>query len=183
MGKQTEISEIVNQAIEDLVYKPTRRERELKAKLWVAIQDDPFLDKDSYLNSKEAAEKAAGGKLVNWNSPGYKEWLFNKDEHRQRLEYLFGLSLDAMEEILVNNDPKVQGARVQLIRALSELAGKVPHKQASIKAAGASALSSAIDSMDAAQLELYLRRSGVGELRVSASKEPSEIIDVTKDKR
>jgi hypothetical protein len=88
-----------------------------------------------------------------------------------------------MKEILVNNDPKVQGARVQLIRALSELAGKVPHKQASIKAAGTSALSSAIDNMDAAQLELYLRRNGVGELRVSASKEPSEIIDVTKDKR
>lgn len=176
MGKQTEFSTVV-EAIEEIAYKPTKRDRELKAKLWVAIQDDPFLDKDSYLNSRDAAEKAAGGKLTNWNTSGYKEWLFNKDENRQRLEYLFGLSLDAMEEILLNNDPKVQGARVQLIRALSELAGKVPHKQATIKASAGHALSSAIDSMDAAQLELYLRRNGVGEVRLTASKDST--LDIT----
>lgn len=158
MGKQTELVTTLNEMVEESLYKPTKREKEAKAAYWVAIGDDPFFSKEQ-ARKREVAERLAGTRLMAWEKPGFQEWFFNKTEFKIRLEYLFGLCLEAAEEILLNNDPKVQGARVQLIRALSELAGKVPHKQATIQVTNNTAISGAIDTMSREDLERYLAAS------------------------
>lgn len=155
MGKQTELVTTLNEMVEESLYRPSKREKEAKAAYWVAIADDPFFSKEQ-ARKREVAERLAGTKLASWDKPGFQDWFFNRAEFKVRLEYLFGLCLDAAEEILVNNDPKVQGARVQLIRALSELAGKVPHKQATIQVTNNTAISGAIDNMSREDLERYL---------------------------
>lgn len=160
MGRMSELGDLLSTAASELEFKPTKKDRELKARFWVRFSEDPFADRETY-SKRAMAERLTGAKLTRWDEEGFADWFFNRDEHRHKIEYLFGLSLDAAEEILLNNDPKVQGARVQLIRALSELAGKVPHKQATIQVTNNTAISGAIDSMSKAELELYLSKQGL----------------------
>jgi hypothetical protein len=135
----------------------------MKSRFWVASADDPFFSIESF-QTKVAVERFLGGaRLYNWAQPGFKEWFFNKDSYRHKIDYLFGLALDAAEEILVNNDPKVQGARVQLIRALSEIAGRVPHKQAQIAIQTNTHVNAAIDRMSREELEKYVAKPAIAD--------------------
>lgn len=168
MSKQVEFSEIQNLAA-DLDFKPSMRDREAKSKFWTRLVDDPFGDVEAY-GTRDAAERLTGMKLSSWDKPGYKDWFFNKEEHKHRIEYLFHLALDAAEEVLLNSDPKAQGARVQLIKALSELAGKMPPRNGGAVQVQNNALSGAIAGMDKAQLELYVQKHDGNSLRLSASK-------------
>jgi hypothetical protein len=157
VARVSDLDNIIEQKL-DTIYKPTRRDRELKAAFWQAIVSDPFAHAGDF-KDKASVEKYLGKTVYNWNADGFHEWFFNKDEHKHKIEYLFGIALDAAEEILLNNDPKVQGARVQLIRALSELAGKVPHKQAQVLIQNNTAISGAIDNMSREQLEQYVAKA------------------------
>jgi hypothetical protein len=157
VARVSDLDTIIEQKL-DTIYKPNRRDRELKAAFWNAMANDPFARADDF-KDRATTERYLGKALANWNSDGFCEWFFNKDEHKHKIEYLFGIALDAAEEILLNNDPKVQGARVQLIRALSELAGKVPHKQAQVLIQNNTAISGAIDNMSREQLEQYVARA------------------------
>ena len=155
MARMSDFQEVVEQAL-DADYRPNRKERQAKAAFWSQAADDPFMNVEAYrAGTKGALEAYIGMKLPSW-SEDFKAWFFNRQEHKHRVEYLFGLALDAAEEILLNNDPKVQGARVQLIRALSELAGKVPHKQAAIQIQNNTIASGLIDNMTKEQLEAYV---------------------------
>jgi hypothetical protein len=155
MARMSDFEEAVEKVLE-ADYRPNRRERQAKAAFWSQVGDDPFVNVEAYRNGTKAnLEAYLRLKLPNWSND-FRDWFFNRQEHKHRVEYLFGLALDAAEEILVNNDPKVQGARVQLIRALSELAGKVPHKQASIQIQNNTIASGLIDTMSKEQLEAYV---------------------------
>lgn len=161
MGRQADLVETVEKLQDEILFKPSRRERELKAKFWYLVGNDPFLDPKVLTSSANSVRTFLGANLPNWDTPGFQDWFLNREEYRVRIEYLFGLSLDAMEEILVNNDPKVQGARVQLIRALAELAGKVPHKQANIQITANTAIANRIEGMNKEELEKYLGNSPI----------------------
>lgn len=144
----------------------------MKARFWQRAADDPMLDAQNA--PLDTIRKLTGSEAVGkwFQIPGFREWFLNKDEHREKLEYLFGLALDAAEQILVNQDPKAQSARVNVIKVLSELAGKFPTKNAAPK----DSLSSAINQMDKIQLEAYLQKNGVT-MQLSASK--NDTITVT----
>jgi hypothetical protein len=135
-------------------YRPTKKDRLLKAKFWTIVSEDPFLDRATVM-TRAGAENLLGTTLTSW-SKSFEEWFFNKQEYRYRQEYLFELALDAAEKVLLNDDPKCQGARVQLIRHISELAGKVPHKQATIQVTNNTAIAGRIDNMSREELERYL---------------------------
>lgn len=140
------------ETIEEVSYKPLPKDKELKAKYWIKAQDDPLFVSD-LSRTKYNIERVLGNKLSNWDEPGFQDWFFNKDEHRQRIEFLFGLALDAAQDILLNTDPKVQGARVQVIKAMADLAGKVPKSQVQVNNVHAS-----INGMSQEQLEGFLAK-------------------------
>jgi hypothetical protein len=156
---------VLEAAVADLLFKPTPRERNWKARLWVRLADNPMLDA-SMVTADDAVDLCGSTDVRRqWSKPGFREWLLNQDEHRERLEYLFGLALDAAEDILLNTDPKAQSARVNVIKVLSELAGKFPRNQPA-----KSGLERAIEGMDRAALGLYLEKQGVG-MTVQATKQ------------
>lgn len=155
MAKNPEISNIL-ETIEELSFRPLPRDRELKAKFWVRASSDPLGLSDLAL-TRANAERLCQAKLNEWNTPGFQDWFFNKDEFRQKLEYSVALALDALNDVLVNTDPKVQGARVQAIKVAMDLAGKAQPKQTNIQVNNQ--IGAQIQQMDKKQLEAYITKS------------------------
>jgi hypothetical protein len=143
--------------MEELLYRPTDSDRRLKAKLLTSLEDNPLLDIDTITPHQVRHLIKSDAFSVKWTKPGFKEWLLNKQEHKEKLEYLFSLALGAAEEILLNTDPKAQSARVNMIKLVAELSRKMPSKDSD----GTGGLAKAITQMDKAQLELLLSKGGV----------------------
>lgn len=165
------LSELAPEAL----YSPSEKEKQLKAAYWSRVEETPLSDpaEASYQDIRAVLQTDSLQKC--WGQPGFKEWFFNTSEHRERLEYLFGKALDAAEEILGNTDPKAQSARVNVIKAISELANKLPHKGPDPSKAKADRLLGAIGTMDKAELKLLLQKNGIN---LSISAEKPETIDL-----
>lgn len=155
MSRNPEISNVIEQ-IEELSYKPLPRDRELKAKFWVRASSDPIGLSDLAM-TRNNAERLCQAKLGSWDLPGFQDWFFNKDEFRQKLEYSVAIALDALNDVLLNTDPKVQGARVQAIKVAMDLAGKTQGKQTNIQVNNQ--IGQQIQQMDKKQLEAYIAKS------------------------
>lgn len=150
---------VLSEAVRDeVLFTPSKTQRRAKACFWVAWQDNPSVDIE--LITAQEAVHLSNSPAVNswWSSPGFKEWFLNRDEHRQRLEYLYDLALDAAEEILLSTDPKTQSARVNVIKAVAELGSKFPKGQ-NISGEVQNWLS-AIGKMDSLQLKALFEKQG-----------------------
>jgi hypothetical protein len=167
---------LITSTIEDVaeeIYRPSPQDRAHKAAFWARAAEHPLLDKETLsLITVHSLMGNAQVQKKSWSNPAYRSWFLNAEEHRDKLEYLFGLALDAAEHILLNDDPKAQSARVNMIKAIADLAGKSP------KNAQVSPIAQAIGSMDKVQLEAYLQKNGVS-LQLSASRDLTQVIDVS----
>lgn len=152
-------------------FTPSSDQRKMKARFWAQVENSPFGPNVVNLGPEEIARKTKCSALVNWwKKPGFKDWFLNNNEHRERLEYLFDLALNAAEDILLNTDPKAQAARVNMVKTISELASKMPNKQQTI------VLDRDIAKMDETQLRDYISRYGVVD---AESVEPPRIEEVS----
>lgn len=153
--------EALSQATEALLFRPTEAQVRLKSKWLVRIQDNPAIDAQHA--SRSDIERVLGTSLgKSWDDPAFREWFLNSSEHREKMEELAELAHAAARNLLLNEEPKVQGARAQLIKFMLEY--KSPKKSGS-----GQFLDKAIASMDSAQLSLYLERNGVA-LNATATK-------------
>jgi len=165
MGKKiinTEINQTAKQAGEKslpkladkVLFTPTSRQRKVKATFWSRFQPGPFASADSLsMTDVQGITKDPGLKEW-WSKDGFREWFMNREEAREKLEYLFMKSLDVAEEIM--DDPLAQAsAKVNVIKVLAELANKFPSKQVEKYA------DDDINRMDEKQLRGYLERKGV----------------------
>lgn len=171
MARNPEITNAI-ELLEDLSYKPLPRDRELKAKFWVRASSDPLATSDVAL-TRANAERLCQVKLPNWDLPGFQDWFFNKDEFRQKIEYSVSLALDALNDVLVNTDPKAQGARVQAIKVAMDLAGRTPRQSTNIQVNN---VGSQIASMSKAELEAYIQKSSA-----LLSPPTTEVIDLDEE--
>lgn len=162
----------LGEVLEELSFKPLPRDRELKAKFWVRVNSDPLASSD-LAQTKANAERLVQAKLPNWALSGFQDWFFNKDEARQKISYSVMLALDALNDVLLNTDPKAQGARVQAIKVAMELGGMTAKSSTNIQVN--TQIGNQIQSMDKQQLEAYIQKtSGL----LSAS---SIVLDVEED--
>lgn len=163
---------------EELIYRPTAEDRKLKIQFLQLIADNPIMDPKALVI--EDAERVLGKRLKNKAEAGFIDWFLNKDENTQRLEYLFTLALNAAEEIICNTDPKAQGARVSMVRAIAELAGKVPGKTGPESTGqGGQNLLQSINTMDKAELKMLLEKGG-RTLNITATTSQPTTIEVDK---
>lgn len=175
----TSVPDITQLVAESAFFEPTDEQRRVKIKFFARISDNPTVEAKSatLAQVKQITQSAAVEKW--WPVLGFREWFLNSSEHMEQLEFLFDLSIRALTNILQNEDPKAQGARVQAIKHLAEIAGKMPKKQASM----GQFLDKAIAGMDEYQLAAYLEKNGVS-LSLGASKKqlptpaPVKILDI-----
>lgn len=167
---------------EAVLFTPNPAHKKLKGKFWSRFMPGPLINIDS-MSAVDAIEITKDPRLQKlWSQPGFKDWFLNRDENRERLEYLFTLALDTAEEILSNPDTN-PGARVNMVKVVGELANKFPNKWQQEKFTD-----DEINKMSELQLKSWLERKGVlldrpkpiqlpiGEvINVDSSEEDSEI--------
>lgn len=139
-------------AMEDLTFHPSVEMRRIKATFWATQLENPTCAPDKVTASDVAA--ITGDSRISrwWAVPGFKDWLRNKDEWRQRQEYLCSLAQDTAEQILL--DPHANAnAKVQLIKFLTESVGKAEARVKETKM-----LDAEIHKMSPEQLESYIER-------------------------
>lgn len=150
---------------ERVLFTPSPRQRQVKARFWVRFIPGPVATLDNL--SLSHVMQIAGTKSLKewWSEPGFVEWFFNREEGREKLEYLFMRALDTAEDIL--NDPGAQAsAKVNMIKVIGELANKFPSKHQERFS------DEDINKMDEKQLKNYLEKRGV-------TVKEENIIDVT----
>lgn len=150
-------ADVLGVLAEEGVYSPTNEELKLKGAFLTLSSQNPLLDPATL--TLQDAERLLGKRFANRERPGFAAWLLNREENRQRLEYLFALALGAAEDILLSTDPKAQGARVSMVRTIAELAGKMPSKVAGPELDLKTAVKS-IGSMDKVQLQAFIQKNG-----------------------
>lgn len=125
MGKRTTID--TAQVIESVVFTPSPIQRKAKAAFWYKWNEHPFGD-PADITAHTASDYAGYSQVREWWADSrFKEWFLNRDEFRQRVEYLANLALDTAEEILLDPDASA-GARVSMVKLAAELASKMPQK-------------------------------------------------------
>lgn len=147
--------EVLGELHDAITFVPTDIQRKVKAMFWAKQADLPFID-TAMITLNYVIKQTGTAKVKDWwEKPGFKQWFLNQDETRQRLEYLYGLALDALQEMLINTDPKAQSARVKAVQLIAELANKVPKKNDN------DFIDKAIQAMDRQALLSYLEKQGI----------------------
>lgn len=124
------ISKVLTAASQEVVFSPTPDMRRAKAAFWASLEGTPAGDLAESMTLAAAASMGADKKLSRWWSiPGFSDWWQNKEEFKQRLEYLAQLALDSLEAVLLDPDSNAT-ARVNSAKLVLEAANKMPKKQA-----------------------------------------------------
>ncbi len=163
-------------AVEQLIYVPTVQERKLKAKFWSKAGENPLMPiAGSNISLANIKQMTGNNQSLDaaWKKPGFQNWFMNADDGRAKMEYLFDLGLDAIEELLMSPDPKTSSAKVNALKLLAELTGRyIKGKQGQIGGIG-----EAIAHADKASLEALFESAGL-KVAVSASKGQEQIITI-----
>lgn len=115
-----DIAEIAKQ--HELIFIPSPQQRAAKAKFWKRVDFDPSL--------AERISVAGVIQLTNnptiqswWKEEGFQEWFCNKDEATERIEYLYMLWTDKVEELLLNPEAN-HNAIINAGKLLMQLSGR-----------------------------------------------------------
>lgn len=139
--------------VEDLTFLPSPEQRKVKAAFWTTYSENPTVDVE-YVTVEEAKAITGDWRVTRWWAmSGFREWFLNKEEFRQRLEYLANLALDAAEDILMDRNAH-PSARTNMAKLVIEAANRMPNRWAKEKY-----MDEKIHQMDRAQLEEYIRKA------------------------
>jgi hypothetical protein len=145
----------VSKLADSVIFSPTAMHRKWKIKFWSRFVPNPLTDVNN-ITIYDIDEIIRDSRISKyWGNQGFKDWFLNTDENREKLEYLFQVSLEVAEEILF--DPEANtSAKVNMVKVLAELANKFPSKNATERF-----VDDEINKMSESQLKAYLERRGV----------------------
>lgn len=146
-----DINKILSAASADLTFAPTPDMRRAKAAFWSRVADAPLFDGGPI--TLAAAQQIGADKRLSkwWTLPGFAEWFQNKEEFRERLEYLADIALDSLEHVLTDPDAN-PSAKVASAKLVLEAASKMPKKDLEAPA-------SRLETMSRGELEDYVRKN------------------------
>jgi hypothetical protein len=140
-------------------FVPTDEMRRLKSAFWSKYTDRPDLQVSPPTTPEGEVDSRAIVGLQRaipgletiptkwWDNSKFVTWFNNRDEFKQRLDYLAQLALDSAEEILRNQDAPPQ-ARVAMAKLVLEATGKAKSEERF--------LDQRISEMDKAELEKFI---------------------------
>jgi hypothetical protein len=150
MSKKPKLTDIV----EDLEFCPTDAMRAAKSAFWAIGKDSPLVD-PAEVSLATVQQISPDGRLNRWwGTPGFSEWFTNQQEWRQRIEYLFNVGLDAVEEVF-RDEEAPPTAKIRAFEIMARLTEKEPAKVTEVRYHDAQ-----INNMNAQQLKAWLERQG-----------------------
>lgn len=148
----TKIRNQLGKATDVVSFSPTEAQRRAKSNFWSFFASGEALPPTNV--DLTIATKYAGDRRVAewWQLEGFADWFANRDEFRQRVEFLADLALDELYHLI--RDPDTQAtAKVAAIRMIMDvgkkLAQKTPNEDESI--------AGKISEMNQKQLEEYIK--------------------------
>ena len=164
-----DINKILAAASTDLTFAPTPDMRRAKAAFWHRVADAPLFD-GGPVTLAVAQQFGADKRLSKWwTLPGFVEWFQNREEFRERLEYLADIALDSLEQVLTDPDSN-PSAKVASAKLVLEAASKMPKKEADTPA-------SRLETMSRTELEDYVRKN----LKFLTADTPPAKVDQTEE--
>lgn len=165
-----DINKILAAASTDLTFAPTPDMRRAKAAFWHRFADAPTSLSSDPVTLASAQQFGADKRLSKWwTLPGFAEWFQNREEFRERLEYLADIALDSLEQVLTDPDSN-PSAKVASAKLVLEAASKMPKKDAEAPA-------SRLETMSRGELEDYVRKN----LKFLTSDPPPAKVDQTEE--
>lgn len=132
------------------VFQADRNQRRAKSNFWThfgSANSGVPLQEDLATALRFGADKRISQW---WDLPGFQDWFLNRDEFRQRLEFLSHLSLDVLEEIVTSK----QSSNMDKLQALKMILAAQPKEVSEAEVADA-----VIAKMTKQQLQEYISRN------------------------
>ena len=165
-----DINKILAAASTDLTFAPTPDMRRAKAAFWHRFADAPTSLSSDPVTLASVQQFGTDKRLSKWwTLPGFAEWFQNKEEFRERLEYLADIALDSLEQVLTDPDSN-PSAKVALAKLVLEAASKMPKKEVESP-------STRLEAMSRTELEDYVRKN----LKFLTSDPPAAKVDQTEE--
>lgn len=145
-------------------FQPTEAQARIRARFWARMADSPLLDPRSITLSQAQQMTQSAALATWWKKPGFQDWFLSSTVVDERLDYLLHLALASAEDVLLNTDPKAQSARVQMVKIVAEMAGKLKGSGASTGAGSGNAADKkkkAIEAMGKEELVQFLQDQGL----------------------
>lgn len=143
---------ILDQAIDVVSFKPTDAQQRAKSNFWSFFASGealPPVTVDLALASQYAGDR----RIAEWWSlQGFPEWFSNKDEFRQKVEFMAGIVLDEFFSMVRSPDTQAT-AKVAAGKIILEAARKLGNKPA----AEETQVSDKIAKMSKEELEEFIR--------------------------
>lgn len=152
---ETSILQTLTTAARDLAIftKPTTEQRKARSVFWTHFGTEG-VPPPPPLPDLAAALRFGGDSRISkwWDLPGFQQWFWNNEEFKQRLEFIAGLALDTLEEVVGDPTQKTSD-RLNAAKMIMEAAGKFPSKKAD---GGERFLDEKIASMGRQELESFI---------------------------
>lgn len=144
-----------------ILFKPTEAMVRVKARFWAKWGMNPLQapGQVTLATAQQMTQSAALGAW--WPKPGFVTWFCNTSVTEERLDYLLHLALSSAEDILLNTDPKAQSARVQMVKIVAEMAGKLKGAPTAGPAVAEAKKRQAIEAMSKTELVSFLKDQGI----------------------
>lgn len=156
----------LEQAMDDISFCPSVEQRQTKAAFWAKMGDDPLAHNRDSITAAQARGVTGVAKVTRWWAvPGFREWFVNGEEWKQKLLYVIDVGLDALIDIMADDNPKTAGARVKAFEVACRLAGREPAKTKEVRF-----IDKAINDMSPQQLQAFLDARGFGTPALDAVK-------------
>lgn len=154
---------------QEVLFRPTEHQLKMKARFWHRWSPT-FAETDPSKVTLARAVAITGSETMRrwWIQPGFRGWFLNAQVHQEKLSYLLHLSLAAMEDMLLNVDPKAQGARMAAVKMVMDLSEKL----AGISTGPKDKQTEALQAMSREELEkLIISSTG---LKLQKTQEPTQ---------
>jgi hypothetical protein len=153
LTKIRKLQPAIQKAVDVVVFKPTLDQKRAKSNYWSYFMSSEAPEAPEIV-SEEIALRYAGDKRLSdwWSLEGFQDWFLNKDEFRQRVEFLADISLDELQ-LLIRDENTNATAKISAIKMVLEAAGKLA-KPAEATGKG----TSPIESMTKQELERFIQK-------------------------
>jgi len=143
-------------------FHPTEAQARIRARFWARMADNPLVDARSITLAQAQQMTQSAALATWWRKTGFQEWFLSSTVVDERLDYLLHLALASAEDVLLNTDPKAQSARVQMVKIVAEMAGKLKGGTASSPNQNANdKKKKAIEAMGKEELVQFLQDQGL----------------------
>ncbi len=152
-GRKAErVPEDMGVMMREVEFEPTPDQEKYKVRVMSYLHDNPIY-RTADLTYETCYRIVRHQRLASWwKQVGFEEWIQNRNEFREKAEYLLTLAMKRATTILQSTDAKMVGAQVNMIKMVLELTNRMP-KENKGKDKEAPAL-------DPGQLDEFLRLSG-----------------------